>query len=277
LAPSATVTGNRYQDLREAAAFFSNVRKETGGFAKLEEDAPHPYCTSSSPKVSDNLKAAGSAYPCSAGKSYHGRGGIQLSWNFNYGRFSEFLYGDKMVLLENPELVDPSGQTGWAATLWFWMSDQGYGGTAPPDQLNACLATGTMAPHAAFADGQGGMARTINIINGGWECAVKSGYRKSPLARMQSYFDFAGILGVPVHEGCSTVQDCAAKGINLGAHCPLIEVHEAKACPLQCGPPVAKDLWLSGGRKVVVQRFTCADCTGSPPAEAATWRSQKCE
>jgi len=265
-------------NMREAAAFFSNVRKETGGFNKMEETAPHRYCTSDSLSgAGAELQAAGTAYPCSADShmSYHGRGAIQLSWNINYGRFSEFLYGDRSVLLNNPDLVVPAGATGWASTLWFWMSDQGFGGTAPPVQLDACVPTGTMSPHAAIlgagsASGHAGMAQTINIINGGWECAVTSPHRVKATQRMQSYLDFAGMLGVAPHPECSSIADCAAKGINLGAGCALIDASESNACPLECTQKGAAD-WTGA------KRFTCeSKCTTAQPSAAKTALSRPC-
>jgi hypothetical protein len=263
-------SGDKDTDLREAAAFFANVRKETGGFSAMEEQAGHRYCTSDPQSgPSDDLKAAGVNYPCGAeGASYHGRGAIQLSWNINYGRFSEFLYGDKQVLLTNPDLVVPAGTTGWASTLWFWMSNQDYGGTAPPVQLDGCVPHGRMSPHdamvsagdptAAATDPNGnhaGMARTINIINGGWECAVTSPLRSSPLARMQSYLDFSSMLQVAPHPTCTSVADCANKGINLGAGCPLLEADEVNACPLVCTQAATPD-WTN------TFRVKCSKCAG---------------
>lgn len=250
-------------NLREAAAFFANVRKETGGFNKMEEEAPHRYCTSEPLSgAGSQLVDAGAKYPCAVSPaSYHGRGAIQLSWNINYGRFSQFLYGDPTVLLSNPGLVEPAGATGWAATLWFWMQEQDFGGTAPPVQLDACVPRGTMSPHdaivnAGVAAGHAGMARTINIINGGWECAVTSPHRVKAAQRMESYLDFTGMLGVAPHPECTSITDCAAKGVNLGDGCPLIEATERNGCPLECHQASKPD-WTGA------KRFACAKaCTG---------------
>jgi len=52
---------------------------------------------------------AGEAWPPQEGAQYHGRGPFQLSYNFNYGAFSnifvESKYDSKMHFLEHPELV----------------------------------------------------------------------------------------------------------------------------------------------------------------------------
>lgn len=52
---------------------------------------------------------ADTAWPAQPGKQYYGRGPFQLSWNYNYGQFSNIFapssYNSKLYLLENPELV----------------------------------------------------------------------------------------------------------------------------------------------------------------------------
>ncbi len=52
--------------------------------------------------------------PCGKDKdgdflSYFGRGAKQLSYNYNYGPFSEAMYGDVRTLLDKPELVADTG------------------------------------------------------------------------------------------------------------------------------------------------------------------------
>ena len=255
-------SGDNTRDLREAAAFFANVRKETGGFASLEEQGvcsmPGTYCSSSpSSGASAELQEAGKNYECAPNKSYGGRSAIQLTWNFNYGAFSEFLYGNKNTLLLYPDCVDPYGPVGWCSSLWFWMSERGFGGTCPPKQLNGYLETGAESCHNAMSAANGsGMGKTINIINGGYECCPTSALRASPIARIQSYLDFCGILGVPI----------AAEDVPLtGTGCPLISETTDKSCPLQCSFE-PKDLWL-GADKHVINRYNCDNpltCTISP-------------
>ena len=66
------------------------------------------------------------AWPNQAGKQYYGRGPFQLSWNYNYGMFSNIFstssYNSKMVLLKNPELLQTDGFAAMAAGLWFYMT-----------------------------------------------------------------------------------------------------------------------------------------------------------
>ena len=66
------------------------------------------------------------AWPPNPDKQYFGRGPIQLSWNYNYGAFSNILveseYNSKMFLLDNPEEVVRDGYVAFAASLWFYMT-----------------------------------------------------------------------------------------------------------------------------------------------------------
>ena len=36
-------------------------------------------------------------YPCTPGRAYYGRGAIDLSWNYNYGAFSQAIFQDAKV------------------------------------------------------------------------------------------------------------------------------------------------------------------------------------
>jgi len=53
---------------------------------------------------------------------YYGRGAKQLSWNYNYGPFSKVMYGDKSVLLNNPEKVADEGWLAIASAFWFYTT-----------------------------------------------------------------------------------------------------------------------------------------------------------
>jgi hypothetical protein len=49
-----------------------------------------------------------------------------LSWNYNYGAFSEVLvesvYDSRMYLLNNPDLVHTDAFTVFTSALWFYMT-----------------------------------------------------------------------------------------------------------------------------------------------------------
>lgn len=141
--PEFAHTGTAAVRRREAAAFLANVGHETSGLRYIVEQnkANWPtYCDTSQP------------YGCPAGQSaYHGRGPLQLSWNFNYHAAGQALHVD---LLRHPELVQQKPVVSWKTALWFWMSQRG---------------AGSMTAHSAIVNGKG-FGETIRTINGAVEC-----------------------------------------------------------------------------------------------------------
>lgn len=98
-------------------------------------------------------------------KSYFGRGAKQLSYNYNYGAFSEILYGNVSVLLEEPERVADT----WlniASAVFFYLYPQ------PPKPSMLQVIDGFWKPNNADIDANRteGFGVTIMIINGGVEC-----------------------------------------------------------------------------------------------------------
>lgn len=162
--------GNNDARKREAAAFFAHMVQETAGLKFLEEvNPPIAYCDASRPE-----------FPC-GGRSYHGRGPLQLSWNYNYGTAGRAL---GLSLLENPGLVVQSSVNSFNAALWWWMTRQPLA-----------------SAHSVIASGKG-FGQTIQLINGPLECGGKQ-----PTAvqnRINAFNSFAGILGVSPggDEGC---------------------------------------------------------------------------
>jgi len=67
-------TGNDTNDKRELAAFLAQTSHESDNFKAAEEYARNTYTVW---QYCDN-----STYPCAPGRRYHGRGPIQLSWNY---------------------------------------------------------------------------------------------------------------------------------------------------------------------------------------------------
>ncbi|MGI5246652.1 chitinase [Dactylosporangium sp. CA-139066] len=165
--PAFATIGSDTVKRQEAAAFLANVSHETGGLVYIDEvntaNWPH-YCDTSQP------------YGCPAGQpAYHGRGPIQLSWNFNYKAAGDALGVD---LLNNPNLVGTDSSISWQTGLWYWMTGTGNAGTTS---------------HNAMVNGQGfgTTIRAINSIecNGGNPAQVQS--------RVNLYNQFTAILGVP--------------------------------------------------------------------------------
>ena len=121
---------------RELAAFLANISKETTGGWQLPvgQGTPGDYATwglyfvhevgYNSSNGAGTYSQASTDYPPNPAVGYYGRGPIQLSWNYNYGQFSKFLYNDVNVLLNNPDLVQQDGVLAFKSAIWFWMMPQ---------------------------------------------------------------------------------------------------------------------------------------------------------
>ena len=165
--PAFTTTGSDTVRKQEAAAFLANVNHESGGLVYVEEinQANWPlYCDRSQ------------SYGCPAGQSaYHGRGPIQLSWNFNYKAAGDALGID---LLNNPDRVKNESSVAYQTAVWYWMTQRG---------------PGTMTPHDAMVNSRG-FGETIRSINGSLEC--NGGNPAQVQSRVAAYNRFTSILGV---------------------------------------------------------------------------------
>lgn len=149
-------TGSSDDQKRELAAFFANAMHETGGLCYINEINPSSnYCQSSD------------TWPCASGQSYHGRGPIQLSWNYNYGAAGQDIGFDG---LNNPDVVGQDATISFRTALWFWMQN--------------C--------HSAITSGQG-FGGTIEAINGG-EC--NGGNSGQVNSRVNYYQNFCSQFGV---------------------------------------------------------------------------------
>ena len=169
--PDFLSEGNQTDQKRELAAFLANIAQETsggwdaapGGYFQwglyfLEEGMPG--------RLGNYADTTKKKYPPVADKYYFGRGPKQLSWNYNYGQFSEAWYGNKDTLLLHPELLSKDPIASFASALWFWMTPQ-Y-----PKPSCHDIIIGKWTPTAKDVQ-QGrvpGFGSTVNVINGGIEC-----------------------------------------------------------------------------------------------------------
>ncbi|OFA04439.1 glycoside hydrolase family 19 protein [Duganella sp. HH101] len=121
-------------------------------------------------------------------KKYYGRGAKQLSYNYNYGPFSQVMYnGDQSVLLKNPDLV-ASTWLNLASATFFFVYPQ------PPKPSMLHVLDGTWVPNAADkAAGAGNnFATTIMIINA--ECGTGT-EKAAAQNRIDYYKQFAADIG----------------------------------------------------------------------------------
>jgi chitodextrinase len=159
---------------RELMAFLANISQETTGGWPTAPGGQYAWGLYFREEVgyegTSNIgyrDETNTLYPPAPGKSYHGRGPIQLSYNYNYGQASEFIFGDKNVLLANPEKVIQDGVIAFETGIWFWMAEQ-----YPKPSCHDVMIPGKFTPTAAqLAIGlKPGFGATVNIINGGIEC-----------------------------------------------------------------------------------------------------------
>lgn len=154
--------------------------------------------------VGGYVDANHSTYPAVAGQSYHGRGPKQLSYNYNYGQFSDFLYGDKNVLLNDPNIVSTDPVVSFMSALWFWMTPQG--------EKPSChmVMSGEWQPSAEDSTKGRHLSRfgmTTNVINGGVECGSNFSELNNE-KRLGHYNFFADLMQVvPEDElSCKDIQ-----------------------------------------------------------------------
>ena len=149
---------------RELAAFFAHIAHETrhGENGKYNDGLMFTHESNTTlPYTAEN-----DSYPAVAGKKYYGRGPMQLSYNGNYGYASDCIFGDKKILLNNPDLVETDPVVAFKTAIYFWMTPQTYKPSAHD------VMTGKWRPNAAdkAAGRTPGFGMTINIVNGAVEC-----------------------------------------------------------------------------------------------------------
>lgn len=165
---------------REVAAFLANASQETTGGWATAPDGPSAWGLCFTEEVGCESgqcteytsKHDPATFPFSTTETYHGRGMIQLSWNYNYKLFQDyynenFANGNPIDLINNPGLVIQDHKIAWLSALWFWMTPQ-----SPKPSAHDAM-TGIWQPSDTDKnDGRlPGLVMTINIINGGLECS----------------------------------------------------------------------------------------------------------
>ncbi|KAF5193737.1 Chitinase [Thalictrum thalictroides] len=159
-------TGNPATRRREIAAFLAQISHETTGGWATAPDGPYAWGLCFKEEISPQSNycdAQNKEWPCSSGKSYHGRGPIQLSWNYNYGPAGKALKFDG---LNNPEIVTNNSVIAFKTALWFWMTEQ----LPKPSCHNVMIGRYRPTQADLAANRTAGFGLVTNIINGGLEC-----------------------------------------------------------------------------------------------------------
>lgn len=179
---------------REAAAFLANISHETTGGWPDAPGGPQSWGLVFKEEIGcENggcigyCDASNAKYPCAAGKTYHGRGPMQLSWNYNYGFAGEAM---GLPLLTNPDLVTTDGTVAFKTGVWFWMTPQ----SPKPSCHDVMIGKWTPTSADMAAGRVPGFGMTINIINGGLECS-KATFDKVE-DRVKFYQRYAQLIGV---------------------------------------------------------------------------------
>lgn len=182
---------------RELAAFLANISHETGGGwleGKIDELYTGLYWNEEINHIGATTSGyLDTAYDYFPGVSYHGRGPIQISWNYNYAQFSGIIYGDCKILLEHPEWVAQDGKLGFMSSIWFWMTPQ-----PPKPSCHEVMIDGMWTPtEKDIRQGrtEPGFGMTIMIINGGLEgnCTEADGRVGRRIRYYRHYTDVMGV------------------------------------------------------------------------------------
>jgi len=207
--PGFLTEGTLEQRKRELAAFLGQISHETtGGWStapggaqawglcwKEEVGCEGGQCTQYC-APGDPCTANGENVPCTcaSGKTYHGRGPMQLSWNYNYApagvALRPFVNDPNLDLLADPDRITADPKLAFATAIYFWMT--------PRENKPSChdVMVDKWTPSAVDLAGnrRAGYGVTTNIINGGLECNRPGDSRVED--RVKFYERYAGILGV---------------------------------------------------------------------------------
>ena len=127
--------------------------------------------------------------PCASGVSYHGRGPIQLSYNFNYQPAGQDLGFDG---INNPGAVLTDPTLAWKTAIRFWMT---AAGSKP--SCHAVMNGDWQPSSADTAAGRlAGFGEATNIINGGLECGPGRSNTQGGPDRIGFFQRYVGLLQV---------------------------------------------------------------------------------
>lgn len=210
-----------YDDGRDAnaicrkslATMFAHFTQETGGHNPHSSNEEWRQglvylrevgCTEEGPGCEYNAECSPSTWqgqtwvcgknPDGSFKKYFGRGAKQLSYNYNYGPFSQAMFNDTSVLLNDPDRVART----WlnlASAVFFFVYPQ------PPKPSMLHVIDGTWEPnaHDLSLGIKPGFGATTNIINGGIECNTANGQEKiQSQNRINYYQKHTQSLNVPI-------------------------------------------------------------------------------
>lgn len=245
-------TSSAHQNKRELAAFLAHISKETtggwqfpiGGGSFGDYALWGLYFVHEVGYTPANSAGAYSQahplYPPNPARGYYGRGPIQLSWNYNYGQFSKFLFNNPAVLLNDPDSLQRDGVIAFQSALWFWMMPQ-----CPKPSCHQVM-HGRWVPQAGAYSAskmyQQGFAHTNNIINGGLECRTTStsAFTEKVVLRSGLYKYYLGLMGFSAAEIAAedsgnfttTCYDSSGQAMENYLQCDVLPTTQTAVVPL---------------------------------------------
>ncbi|XP_077246293.1 endochitinase-like [Tasmannia lanceolata] len=151
---------------REIAAFLAHTSHETAGKWETAPNDQYSWGYCSLQEQGNNQVdycIASTDFPCTSGKKYHGRGPIQISYNYNYGPAGKTIGAN---LLTNPDLVSTDATISVKTAIWYWMTPK----SQKPSCHDAITGQWTPSNEDKTAGRLPGFGVATNIINGGIEC-----------------------------------------------------------------------------------------------------------
>jgi basic endochitinase B len=178
--PSFVSEGDEIIQKRELAAFLANIAQETSGGWQT---APGGYFKWGLYFLQENNidrnnfynDTSKKNYPGVEGEYYYGRGPKQITWNYNYGQFSEAWFGNKDTLLQHPELLSKDPVLSFASAIWFWMTPQ----FPKPSCHDIMIGKWIPTANDTLKGRMPGFGATVNVINGGVECGSGTSLTKT--------------------------------------------------------------------------------------------------
>ncbi len=203
--------GNLETRKREITAFFANISHETtGGWSTAPGGQFSWGLHFREEPTNASYASPDTNYPPTPGKSYKGRGPIQLSYNYNYGPASEFIFGDKQILLDHPEKVIEDAALAFQTAIWFWMTPQ----YPKPSAHDVMVNKWTPNELDKTKNRIPGLGMTVNIINGGVECGQGT-EKPQVLDRIGYYERFTDIYQIGTDmDGVHDLSDCGCKDMS---------------------------------------------------------------
>lgn len=207
--PAFASEGPDFIRRRELAAFLAQIAHETSGGAGSYDPGSDRYhwglCWTTELAYNDLSLAYRQDHPIwppAPGKSYHGRGPLQLTWNYNYGAAGDDL---GIPFLAIPELVVASGTNAFSTALWFWMKEQ----SPKPSAHAAIIEIWAPGPADKRQGRWPGFGVTTNIINGGGECGTTATNSNGRRSREGFFHRFAAMLATTTGRNldCSLQRD----------------------------------------------------------------------